>query len=168
MIEQPDINPDSVKKLRQRALRLLSRREYSRHELRNRLTSGPVMRRRNSAKDEEPPTAAEVEIVLAELDVHDLQSDERYAQSVARTRSNREGTARVAHRLKEHKIDPALTETLLAELSRTEYDRALAMWERKFGEVPQLPAERARQMRYLAYRGFSSDVISKIVHRRSA
>lgn len=167
MIEQPDINPDTVKKLRQRALRLLSRREYSRHELRNRLISGPIMRRRKETEANDPPSPAEIELVLAELDVYDLQSDERYAQTVARTRSNREGTARVAHRLKEHKIDPALTETLLAELSSTEYDRAFAMWERKFGEVPEQPAERARQMRYLAYRGFSSDVISKIVRKRS-
>lgn len=168
MIEQPDINPDSVKKLRARALRLLSRREYSRHELRNRLISGPIMRRRtqSDADEQDPPTAAEIETVLAELDIYDLQSDERYAQSVARTRSNREGTARVARRLKEHKIDPELAEPLLAELSNTEYDRAYAMWERKFGTVPELPAERARQMRYLAYRGFSSDVISKIMRRR--
>ena len=170
MIEQsdvsPTVNPDTVKKLRQRALRLLSRREYSRHELRNRLISGPVMRRRKASEDDDPPTLAEVETVLAELDVYDLQSDERYAHSVARTRSSREGTSRVAHRLKEHKIDPTLTEALLAELASTEYDRALAMWERKFGEVPELPAERARQMRYLAYRGFSSDVISKIVRKQ--
>ncbi len=168
MTDHSDINPDTVKKLRQRALRLLSRREYSRHELRNRLASGPVMRKRHNADDQPAPTNAELNIVLEELDLYDLQSDKRYAQTVARARGNREGAARVARRLKEHKIDPTLTEGLLKDLASTEHDRAQALWERKFGQPPESLAERARQTRYLAYRGFSSDVISKILRKQPA
>lgn len=168
MTDPLDVNAENVKKLRQRALRLLSRREYSRHELRNRLANGPVMRKRRDADEQPAPTDAEIDIVLQELDLYDLQSDERYAQTVARARGNREGAARVAHRLKEHKIDPALTEALLANLASTEHDRAQALWERKFGQPPESLAERARQTRYLAYRGFSGDVISRIIRKQSA
>ncbi|MDI9651275.1 RecX family transcriptional regulator, partial [Burkholderia cenocepacia] len=41
--------------------------------------------------------------------------------------------------------------------------RAQAVWRKKFGALPQTPAERAKQARFLAARGFSSATIVKLL-----
>jgi regulatory protein len=48
-------------------------------------------------------------------------------------------------------------------LRGTELARAREVWRRKFGVPPQEAAERARQMRFLAGRGFSGDVVRRVV-----
>ena len=45
----------------------------------------------------------------------------------------------------------------------TEVERARDIWRKKFGAAPESPAERARQMRFLASRGFGGDTIRKVV-----
>jgi regulatory protein len=45
----------------------------------------------------------------------------------------------------------------------TELERATAVWQRRFGSPAAEPAERARQMRFLAGRGFEGDVIRRVV-----
>jgi regulatory protein len=45
----------------------------------------------------------------------------------------------------------------------TEYERALEVWTRKFSASPIDLAEKLKQMRFLATRGFSSDIVRKIV-----
>ena len=42
-----------------------------------------------------------------------------------------------------------------------ETERCLAVWQRKFGQPAQTPEERAKQMRFLQYRGFSSEAIRR-------
>ena len=49
------------------------------------------------------------------------------------------------------------------ENARREYERAQDLWRRRFGQAPSDPRERARQMRFLAGRGFDADVIRRIV-----
>ena len=44
-----------------------------------------------------------------------------------------------------------------------ELERARALWLRRFGQTPQSPEERAKQMRFLAGRGFSGDVIRRVI-----
>jgi regulatory protein len=41
--------------------------------------------------------------------------------------------------------------------------RALAIWQKKFGHVATDAATRNRQARFLATRGFSSDVVKQVV-----
>ena len=53
--------------------------------------------------------------------------------------------------------------TAAMEQTEPEIDRARAVWQRKFGEAPADYKEKARQIRFLAARGFSFDVISKIL-----
>jgi regulatory protein len=51
-------------------------------------------------------------------------------------------------------------------LRETELERARAIWQRKYGDraaAPADPAERARQMRFLIARGFSADVVRRVV-----
>jgi len=48
-------------------------------------------------------------------------------------------------------------------LRETEFARAQALWQRKFGEVAGDARERGRQARFLAARGFAADVVRRIV-----
>jgi regulatory protein len=53
----------------------------------------------------------------------------------------------------------------LGQLQQTETERAQAVWARKFTEPAADLKERARQARFLIGRGFSAEVVRKIVHR---
>jgi len=51
----------------------------------------------------------------------------------------------------------------MATLKATELERAQAVWQKKFGALPTNALEAARQMRFLATRGFGADVIRRAV-----
>ncbi|MCW0014646.1 RecX family transcriptional regulator, partial [Burkholderia pseudomallei] len=73
------------------------------------------------------------------------------------------GAARIVNELKRHAVGDALVEEVNAQLRETEWARAQAVWRKKFGALPQTPAERAKQARFLAARGFSSATIVKLL-----
>jgi regulatory protein len=139
--------------LLQRAVALLARREHSREELGRKL-------RRRLEEGQEP---AEVEAVLDELQRRGLLSEQRYADAVVRTRAARYGNARLAQELKVRGVPAETTRSALAALGDSELRRARALWNRRFGSPPADIAERARQTRFLERRGFSSDVIRRVL-----
>jgi regulatory protein len=49
------------------------------------------------------------------------------------------------------------------ELRLTESLRAREVWRRRFGSLPEDLGERARQTRFLAARGFSGEVIRRVL-----
>lgn len=49
------------------------------------------------------------------------------------------------------------------EHSRAELERAREVWRKKLGTPPVDAAERAKQMRFLASRGFGGEAIRKVV-----
>jgi regulatory protein len=51
----------------------------------------------------------------------------------------------------------------LEVLRSTEFDRARTVWQKRFGQEPADAAERLRQMRFLASRGFSHEVIRRVL-----
>ena len=51
----------------------------------------------------------------------------------------------------------------LMGLKATEHERALAVWRKKFGVPPVDAQAAAKQMRFLAARGFGGDVIRRVV-----
>jgi regulatory protein len=51
----------------------------------------------------------------------------------------------------------------MASLKESELARAQAIWLKKFGQVATDAAHRNRQARFLATRGFSSDVVRQVV-----
>ena len=130
-----------------RGIDALSRREYSRLELYRKLMRTLT----------EGETADDVIAVLGDLQAKGYLSDERYAEGRVRVRSMRYGNRRVAQELDADAITAAMEQT------EPEIDRARAVWQRKFGEAPADYKEKARQIRFLAARGFSFDVISKIL-----
>ncbi|MBY4867032.1 recombination regulator RecX [Burkholderia sp. Bp9017] len=136
--------------LKGRALGYLSRREYSRAELARKLA--PYV-----GEDES------VEPVLDALEQDGWLSDARFAESLVHRRASRVGVARIVSELKRHAVGDSLVEEVNAQLRETELTRAQAVWRKKFGALPQTPAERAKQARFLAARGFSSATIVKLL-----
>lgn len=136
-----------------RAVSILSRREYSEQELRRRLLQ---------YTDDEK----EIEAVIARLQKENWQSDQRFAENFVSFRQGRWGNQKILHALKQHHLDPELVSDLKEQLKDTELERATEVWERKFhGEYPTTPQERAKQMRFLASRGFSADVVRKVLQQ---
>ncbi|CAB3796995.1 Regulatory protein RecX [Paraburkholderia caffeinitolerans] len=136
--------------LKGRALGYLSRREYSRAELSRKLM--PFTE-----------NADELEALLDALEREGWLSDARFAESVVYRRAARVGAGRIVSELKRHAVGDELIEEVNAQLRETELARARAVWQKKYGQLPETPAERARQARFLAARGFSMSIIGKIL-----
>ncbi|HTH62556.1 MAG TPA: recombination regulator RecX [Paraburkholderia sp.] len=143
-------SPRTGRSLKSRALAYLSRREYSRAELSRKLM--PLT-----------DDADALEALLDSLVCDGWLSDSRFAESVVHRRAARAGTNRIVSELKRHAVGEELIEQIGAQLRETELARAQAVWRKKYGQLPATPAERARQARFLAARGFSLPIIAKIL-----
>ena len=141
--------PDSPKELKARALRLLMRREHGRAELVRKL-----------AQHAESMEA--VEQLVDELVRRKLLSEDRLAESRTTTLSRKFGVSRIRHDLRAKGIGEETIDRVAAEAAATELDRAKEIWKRKFREPAANPSDRAKQMRFLAARGFSHETIKKV------
>jgi len=106
------------------------------------------------------PEAA-VDQLLDWLEANKYLSDTRFVESRVNARSRKQGTLRIKLELSRHGL--ALEPEQAATLRETEFARAHDLWRRKFGEVATDPKLRARQARFLAARGFASDVVRRVV-----
>ena len=136
--------------LKGRALRYLAAREHSRAELERKL-----------APHEETP--GQLAQVLDELEAKDFISEARLVESVINRKAARFGAARVRHELLGKGVGAELVADAMDSLKATELARAREVWRRKFGEPAAAAAGRAKQMRFLAARGFGGDVIRRVV-----
>lgn len=133
-----------------RALRLLSSREHSRAELEAKL----------QAFEEVPGTLA---AVLDKLVEKDLINEGRVVASILHRRAPRLGASRIQHELKSKGLEPQAIADAVAQLRVTELARAREVWRKKYGHAAPNATERAKQYRFLATRGFSGDVIAKLL-----
>jgi regulatory protein len=138
--------------LRERALRLLARREHSRAELARKLQAYAG-------------STGDLESLLDELARRKLLSDERYAEARAHKLSRKYGAARVAHELRASGVGKDLVAGASKTVRETEVERAREVWRRKFQASPKTCEERAKHMRFLQSRGFSFDAIRAVVGR---
>lgn len=161
--------------LKARALRLLSMREYSRKGLEAKLKE--MATKSVKAKSElleeddllaEKALSTQIIEVLDDFEAKGWLSDQRFAQALVRRRSERFGARKIEDELERAGVGSKESAELLKCLKETEFERAQALWLKKFGVVAQEQKERARQYRFLASKGFSSDVVSKVVAGRSA
>lgn len=139
-----------------RALRYLSQREHSRAELAQKLA-------RRVEDTESTPASQQIQAALDELAAHGLLSEERAAASVLHTQGRRYGERRLRQSLQAKGFAPDLVASTLAQARSGEFERALQVWQRKFGTAPGSPGERARQQRFLLGRGFTGDVIHRVL-----
>lgn len=133
-----------------RALRLLSGREHSRAELQRKLLR----------YEAEP---GELARVLDTLQAKDFINEARVVESVLHRRAAKLGRQRIQQELQAKGLEPDAIAAAMDGLRATEVDRARAVWRKKFGSAPTDAAERGKQMRFLAGRGFGGDTIHKVV-----
>ncbi len=136
--------------LKGRALGLLAQREHSRAELLRKL-----------APHEEAP--GELAQALDELQAKGFIDEQRVIDSVIHRRAARLGASRVRQELQAKGLPPEAVAQAVDGLRGTEVDRAREVWRKKFGRAPADAAERARQMRFLAARGFGGESIRRVV-----
>ncbi len=142
--------------LKGRALRYLAQREHSRAELERKL----------ARHAEDSPTAnarAQIAAALDDLAAKGLLSEARVAESVLCGQGARYGTRRLKQTLLAKGLDAELVASTLQRARATELERARKVWHRRFDTPPADAAERARQMRFLAGRGFEGEVIRRVI-----
>ena len=136
--------------LKGRALRLLAGREHSRAELEQKLR----------AHEAEP---GELQRALDELQAKGFIDEQRVVDSVLHRRAARLGAVRVKQELQAKGISAEAVAEAVDSLRGTEMERAREVWRKKFGEPAADPAGRAKQMRFLASRGFGAEAIRRVV-----
>ena len=136
--------------LKNRALRLLTLREHSRPELERKL-----------AVHEEQ--AGQLALVLDDLEAKGFISEQRVVASVVYRRSSKLGAKRVGQELQHKGISQEVVKEAVAELQTTELERARAVWLKKFGQTATTPKEKAKQLRFLISRGFSTSVLYEVL-----
>ena len=151
--------------LQARALGWLAQREHSRSELQRKLlraaqaTAGADPA---SPADDEGSTAAEqVERLLDLLQAKGLLSEQRFVDSRVRLRAPGMGARRIQLELAQHGLE--LPSQALQQLRGSELQRAAQLYRRRFAGPADDARERARRMRFLAGRGFSPEVIRRVL-----
>lgn len=133
-----------------RALRLLSSREHSRAELERKL-----------AHHEDEPGA--LLKVLDALQAKGFINEQRVLESVVHRRASKLGALRIKQELQAKGLEPEAVADAVQALRATELERAQQIWRKRFGREPTDAAERGKQVRFLASRGFAGDTIRKVV-----
>lgn len=149
--------------LRARALQCLARREYSRAELRAKLLPHAQV-----DEDSERSQVVDLDALLDDLTVRGWLSDARATSQLVHAKRSRFGTQRITHELRQRGISDELIDAALPALKESELDSAHQVWQRRFGVIPQDAKEKAKQMRFLQSRGFSIEVILKVMRSTEA
>ena len=161
--------------LKARALRLLSLREYSRKGMAAKLAESEQRWVRLAETDTEEDlsadqnslpvksTAIEIDAILDDFEARGWLSDERFAEALVRRRGERYGIRKIQDELERAGVDSSKSALLLKTLKETEYQRAYELWSRKFGAPAKDQKEKAKHYRFLASKGFSSEVVSKVI-----
>ena len=142
--------PPPALSLRARALKALARREHTRQELQAKLL--PFA--------EDPH---ELESLLDDLEKRGWVSEARFVEQLTTIRRRRFGAARILHELREKGVSDAALAAAQSQLRDSEVDAARAVWKKKFGSLPMTLETRAKQARFLASRGFSAEVVHKVL-----
>lgn len=152
MLTRPSSNrpesadPDAAS-CRRQALNALARREHSRLELERKL----------GARGHGPEI---ISTTLDRLEEIGMLSAERFCESFVRSRINKgQGPTRIERELAQRGIDERLAAARLQDSA--DWDAlAAGVRRRRFGDqIPKNYKERARQSRFLQYRGFTSEQI---------
>ncbi|MBF8779754.1 recombination regulator RecX [Pseudomonas fulva] len=146
---------DTPVAVRRTAMDLLARREHGRVELTRKL-------RQRGAPQEL------IERELDRLTEEGLLSEARYLESFIAYRSSAGyGPARIREDLGQRGLDRGDIEQALRDSDIDWAGRLRDVWQRKFdGQRPVDPRSRARQIRFLAYRGFPMDLVNRLLSGR--
>ncbi|MBR2979042.1 MAG: regulatory protein RecX [Myxococcaceae bacterium] len=145
-----------------RALKILSLRDHAKAELRRKLVTAGH-------------NAGEIDAAIERLSSLGYLDDARFASQRAKSldRAGKLGRRAIANRLRQAGLGDDLVRRAMAELdaahddqnTRGDLDKARALLERRFASLPKDSdaKTRARAARFLASRGFSSEVIGRLI-----
>lgn len=133
---------------RRKAMDYLARREYGRLELQSKLESAGFM-------------GETARVAVDRLAREGLQCDRRFVENLIQSRIQQgKGPVRIRLDLEARKVDTGMLEAQLSGCGEDWSALARQVRQRKFGlELPVEFKERARQMRFLQYRGFEADQV---------
>lgn len=166
--------------LKARAIQWLAMREHSRVELRRKLlaqiakeewmdAAALVTRNDRDAHEDScrvDDHASDVDVLLDQLMSQGHLSEQRFIESRLGARTLKHGNQRIRAELSQHGV--ALSTNQAKALADSEHLRAYALWARRFGGLrAEENSERVKQMRFLAGRGFSTDVVRRVVDGRA-
>jgi len=137
--------------LRDKAYRLLARREQSTCELRRKL------------KIDEYPHL--VDQLLGELIGQGAQSDFRFAEQLCRSRyQNGKGPVKLRYELNQHQIEESVVAEVMSDYDDKWLNLAIEVRQKKFGsKAPGNYKDWAKQARFLQQRGFAPDQIEPYI-----
>lgn len=154
--ESNEVKPSGLTgtRLRSYAFAVLTRKEYSKKDLIEKLCL--YAQNRN-----------EVLELVEELARENYQSDKRVAEMTVRSQIRKgKGPNRIKLALKAKSIDKELAKDDIAEVDW--YEEAYQLKVKKYGtEVATDPKLKAKQIRFLQYRGFEMDAIMKAIKRKN-
>ena len=179
--------PPRPASIKVRALQWLAQREHSPQELRGKLLRLVARRQANAGTAQDAPddqsgqgnlaasidcpadsdadadadATLEVEALLQWLAARGYLSSERFVESRVNARQARFGNLRIRHELQQHGLQ--LGDSARQTLQASEEQRARDVWQRKFGQAATDAPQRLQQLRFLAGRGFSMDVVRRVV-----
>lgn len=139
-------------RLRSYAFALLTRKEYAKAELIEKLSL--------YAQDRD-----EVLALVEELSERQYQSDQRVAEMVLSSQIRKgKGPNRIKQALKHKQLDSNL---ILEDIQDVDwFEQAYQLKVKKFGiQIEKDPKQKAKQIRFLQYRGFDMNVIMKAISR---
>ncbi|MDE3012326.1 MAG: RecX family transcriptional regulator, partial [Pseudomonadota bacterium] len=90
-------------------------------------------------------------------------SDARAAEAIVHVRASQRGLLRVRQELEQKGVGADIAAAATAGLQVRQLPLAREVWRKRFGVLPQDAAERARQTRFLAARGFAFEVIRAVL-----
>lgn len=146
---------DNLVAIRRTAMDLLARREHGRVELTRKL------RQRGACPEM-------IDVALDRLTDDNLLSESRYLESYIsyRARSGY-GPLRIREELNQRGLARSDIEEALRECGFNWQEQLEDTWRRKFsGQLPEDARERARQGRFLSYRGYPLDMIGRLLSGR--
>ncbi len=147
--DEKELTPNDARK---KAMDLLARREHARGELLKKLAKAGF--------DETMALDA-----IEQLRSENLQSDRRFCESFVQSRfGSGKGPARIRAELRERDVAESLADEALSDFDGDWFALAVEVREKKFGlERPADFKEKAKQMRFLQYRGFEQSHIAVAV-----
>lgn len=144
-------NPVAVRRV---AMDLLARREHGRAELSRKL------RQRGATQDLIDPA-------LDRLAEEGLLNESRYLESYIASRARAGyGPVRIREELSQRGLPRSEIDSALSESGVDWSENLREVWRRKFARLPQDARERAQQGRFLSYRGYSMEAISRLLSGR--
>lgn len=147
---------DTAAGVRRVAMNLLARREHSRAELLHKLHA------RGAA-------LAIIEPVLDRLAEQGFLNEARFLEAYLYSRIQAGyGPMRISVELKQRGLERAVISQALEDASINWNAQLTKLWQRTYaGCWPDTPQEYARQQRFLTYRGFSPESISRLLRQRT-